>query len=283
MNSMVQDFKGDIFNSMFRLFGKTYLKITGAYTIYLIIIYALISLLFNTFVDSDIFAFGRSQTPGDLMQFAEKIKELMFTPEFLGIILISFFLLLLLQSWNYYFAYNLSNKQILNGNSNFVVCFKESFHVNVFKILGVTLLIGLIIMVGAFFAGIASTISRLLTFMLVIALFIFAFRLILIIPAMIIGNKTLGDSFAYSFTHITWFRALKLFGYTAIAFILVAVASLVISTIGIFLAKFPVAGYVFQFATQVFLGGFFLTLIVSATIALYYRYADEISEIDIEE
>jgi len=181
-------------------------------------------------------------------------------------------------AWNIYFSIQITDSQITTGQADFGDLFKKSFSSRVFSLLGVTLLICLAFIVGVIISFLLASISGWLTFFAGLFLTIAMFRLTLIVPAMIVGNHTLGSAFEFSVKHIDWMRALKLFGIVLLVFLAIIVVGIVLGLIGIGLAIIPFVGIVIKLAINLVFSGFITALMVSALLALYYHYAEEVAE-----
>ncbi len=280
MNTYQQGFKSDLLNTVFSLAGKLWLKVTGAYAIQSIAILVIMAtgLLSLGFYD-DFAAIGKMTNPQEILNYYQDIiGSLVLTPKFyLGMFVFVIFAGIF-GSWFYNFAFMLTKAQIKEEQSSFGSLFQLSFSKDVFRILGAALLIYLFFVVGAIIASVTIAISGFLTFVMFLVLIVFMNRFFLVIPAVALEKKTLSESIAYSFKHMTWGRAFKLFGIMILTGIILGIVYLIILLIAKVFGFIPVLGKIIEFAIQLGMGGFVSVLTVAALSALYYRYSDDIEQ-----
>lgn len=281
MNIYQEGFRTDISASIFKLTGKTWLKITGIYAITSIAGYILMFLLGMLFFRNIFFSFFNANTsnPAEITGIIQSLFASLNIMFFVGIALLSLFLLLSM-SWVNNFALMLSDSVIKDDNSNFENVFKNSFNKKVFALFGTTLLIYLIFAVGGLLAALTAMIHPAIMILALLIYFILSFKMFLIIPAMVLGNKTVVESFVFSFKHITFIRALKLFGISILVFIVFFLIALVSTLITSVFKEIIVLNMVVSTIINIFLGGIFMALLISSGTGMYFRYAEDIEKDD---
>lgn len=280
MNTYQQGFKSDLLNTVFSLAGKLWLKITGAYAIQSIVILIIMAagLLSLGFYD-DFAAIGKMTNPQEILNYYQNIIEsLVITPKFYIGMFVFVIIGGIIGSWFYNFAFMLTKAQIKEEQSSFSSLLQLSFSKDVFKLFGAALLIYLIFTVGAIIAAVSTVVSGFMTFILFLVLIVFMNKFFLVIPAIALEKKTLSESFTYSFKHMTWGRAFKLFGVMILTGIILGIVYLIILLVAKLFGFIPVLGKIIEFAIQLGMGGFISALIVAALSALYYRYSDDIEQ-----
>lgn len=273
-----ESFKAGLLDPIFNLTGKTWLKVTGASVITNLVIGAIGVALFLMVLGSSNMLMQMITNPQSIKDNLYLFQSEMFVPS----VIITFILFLLIAivagAWNIYFSIKITDSQITTGQADFGELFGKSFNSRVFTLLGVTILIYLVFFVGVFISAILAYVSGWLTFFVGLFLTIAMFRLTLVIPAMMVGNHSLASALEFSVKHIDWLRALKLFGIVLLAFLAIIVVAIVLGLIGMGLAIIPFVGIVIKFAINLVFGGFITALMISALLALYYHYAEEVAE-----
>jgi hypothetical protein len=280
MNTYQQGFKSDLLNTVFSLAGKLWLKVTGAYAIQSVVLLIIMAtgLLSLGFYD-DFAAIGKMTNPQEILDYYQNIIEgLVIMPKFYIGLFVFVIIGGIIGSWFYNFAFMLTKVQIKEEQSSFSNLLQLSFSKDVFRILGAALLLYLFFVVGAIIAAATSGISGLIAFALFLVLIVFMNRFFLVIPAIALEKKTLSESFAYSFKHMTWGRALKLFGIMILTGIILGIVYLIILLVAKLFGFIPVLGKIIEFAIQLGMGGFISALMVAALSALYYRYSDDLEQ-----
>lgn len=280
MNTGIQQFKEDFFTGLLNLTKKTGIKMLYAYLIYygaamiigvLFMLIAFLGSMDMTYF-TDALMNGASEEASLIM--AEQIIEMLNTPEFVVSFAVLILIMMILAAWQYYIAFLVSNDGVKEGGKSFKELLGASFSAGWFKLLGVMLVVNILItamFVGALFS---ATLSGILAFLLFIVVMIFSMRLILVLPAYVIGNYDFGSSFAYSFYHIGWTRALKILGILIVAMILMFIAALVIAGISFVFSLIPFIGVIIQMAINIIFNGIMLAITVNALTGLFYRYVD---------
>jgi len=271
-------FKAGLLDPIFNLTGKTWLKVTGASVITNLVLGAIGVALFLMVLGSSDILMQMITNPQSIKDNLYLLQSELFVPSFFLALFLFVLIAMVIGAWNIYFSIQITDSQITTGQADFGDLFKKSFSSRVFSLLGVTLLICLAFIVGVIISFLLASISGWLTFFAGLFLTIAMFRLTLIVPAMIVGNHTLGSAFEFSVKHIDWMRALKLFGIVLLVFLAIIVVGIVLGLIGIGLAIIPFVGIVIKLAINLVFSGFITALMVSALLALYYHYAEEVAE-----
>ncbi|MCT4637552.1 MAG: hypothetical protein N4A72_07575 [Bacteroidales bacterium] len=292
MRTYLEGFKTDYLSTTFTLFSKTWKNILISTLLSSIAIMPFI-MIFTFYVFADnlelLAELGNITNPNEQREF---MQELLLDNSFVntfkssGFITWSVTLMLLvfiIWAWGSNFAL-ISNKKVVKGIDNrFNDCFRESFNINVFKIFAVQILIiiafFIALMITGFISG-ALSLPGIITFLLTLLVFIFMFKAILIIPAIVVGELSLGEAISYSFKNMSFLRCLKYTGYSIIVLIALIILSLVLAFIAIPLSMIPFIGVVFSFAFRVVVNASMSTLNYSAFAGMYLRYFNpEIPEI----
>jgi len=281
MNEYQKRFRSDFFNAVFDLAKKTWLNITYAHLIYTGVFFVLGGIIaavaIMEFSDLSVFAeMFNNPSPEDSLLLIQQLSDIFLTPEFLILFIILFLVVLILASWNYYFAFNTVDAEVKGNQFNFRQLLNYSFSYGVVKLIGITLLLNIIIYIMFAAAIMSIAFSGLLAFLLFLIVCVISLRFILVMPAYVLGNYDLNSSFAFSFYHITWARAIKLFGMGILIMMALIGVSLIISLVSGLLALIPIIGIVLQMAINTFFGAIMMALTVSAIVGLYYRYATDL-------
>ena len=282
MNNYQSYFRTDLLNAIFSLTGKTWLNIAYAYLIYMLAALVIVgglagAIIFTGVIDFDLFNnIPHNSSPEDTLDFLRELSTGFLTPSFLLFIFLMFIVIMIIASWNYYFAFIAVDSEVKGHQFSFSQLLNLSLNYGIAKVIGVSILMNIIIVVLFFAAIMSAKISGLLAFVLFLVASVIVFRFILVLPAYIIGNKDLNNSFAFSFYHINWIRALKLFGISILGMLALLIAGLIIGLISGMLSFIPFIGPLIQMAINAFLGAIMMAFIVSAVVGLYYRYAEDI-------
>ncbi len=291
MSDILQLFKTDFFSGVLAIFKQTWKKILFSYLIYyvgmLIIggVFTMIALMGS--LDLSFFSevIGNpNPSPEDSLFMIQQLSEMLTTPEFLIPFILLFIILLIMGSWNYYFAFVTTNSEILGENKSFKELLKQSISIEVFKLIGLSIVLNILVW-GIFFIALSSVaISGLLAFILFFVACIACMRFTLVIPAFIIGNYDFSSSFAFSFHHINWKRALKYFGISFLMLLILMGVSLIIGLVAGIFSFIPVVGVVVQTAINIFFGAIMMAVMTAGFVGLFYRYQEtNVADIDINE
>lgn len=278
MNIYQQGFKNDLLNTIFKLGGKLWLKVTGAYIIqYIIILIIGVIALISLGVFNNLISLGSMSNPQDILGFYQNLFDsFSITPKVVALLFLLTMIGGILISWFYNFTFLLTDVQIKSDKSDFGQIFQESLNKDVFRILGVVFLLYLFTFAALALVVASATVSGWITVLLIIAFFVFMNKFFLVLPAFITGKMSLTNAFTYSFMHMTIRRCFKLFGIMILVFLLFLVVGSIVALISGAISLIPIIGPVFQLIVQIVLGGFIAALSVAALIGLYYRYAPEI-------
>ncbi len=272
-------FKNDFFSGVSALTKKTGKRILWAYLIYygssLVMagIFAAIALL--GVLDLSFFAdMLADPSPENSILMMEYFADMITTPEFIISFIILMTIMIIFASWNYYFAFITVDSEIKDDRLTFPQLFKMSFSGEVFKLVGITIVLNIILTVMFLAAAFSASLSGILALLLFLIALVMSMRFLLVMPAYIIGNYEFSSSFAFSFYHINWGRALKFLGICLLAFLVILGVSLIVGLISGLFSLIPFIGPLIQIALNVVLGAIIMATTVSALVGLYYRYAD---------
>jgi hypothetical protein len=281
MNYFQQKFRADFFTAIFELTKRTWLNITYAHLIYTLIFFVIggaiaavgIMLAPDLAVFADMF---KNPSPEDSILLLQQLSDIFLTPEFITLFIVVFIVVLILASWNYYFAFNAVDNEVKNNSLKFSQLLRASLSYGVVKLIGISLLLNIIIYIMFIAAIMSVAFSGVLAFLLFLVVCVITMRFLLVMPAYVIGNYDLNSSFAYSFYHITWARAFKLFGIGFLVIMALVGASLIVSLLAGLFALIPFIGIVIQMAIQTLFGAIMMALTASTLVGLYYRYAPDL-------
>jgi hypothetical protein len=279
MNSYLNLFKTDFFSGVLAVTKKTWLKITYGYSIYYMAalmfggIFAAIALLGA--VDADFFSDILSNPdPEHTLLLLQQIGDVILTPQFIISFIIIFIVLMIMASWNYYFAFIAVNSEIKNVKYSFVELLKLSISIEVFKLVGITFLLNIIVSLIFLVAALGISMNIFLGLILFLAAFVFIMRFALVIPAFIVGNYDFNSAFAFSFHHINWSRAFKFFGITILATLVLIGVSLIIGLVSTIFSLIPLIGPFINIGVNIVFGAIMMSVMVSGATGLYYRYTN---------
>lgn len=203
----------------------------------------------------------------------------------LGMSLLIMLIGLTISSWAWNANFMVSAHKVTGAYANFGEVLGKSFNGNIFKLLGLTLLMIVIAIVLGLVMGLITMAVPNFIVMIILLILMIAVLLMfgLIPPAIVIGKMSFGEAFSYSFRHMKFGRALVL----ALIFIgiLIVIGLLsfgvmysVIGT-GSMGAIMGVGGlYILLLAT------FMNSLYASIFGGLYYKYSNEEGgEMDLED
>lgn len=282
-NHFVAELENNFFNTLFSIAWKTFKNITLSYLVYMGISLLLLGGIFTSILGVDslqIFSPEMQQNPELIQEFFKTQSTDLFNSSFIGGVLIMGLISLLVVSWMQYFSYIATSAYIKNDSQNFKDILYQSLNSGIFRMLGAFLLLYLIMIVMFIVAMSTIAISGFIAFLLVIGVSIFLYRFILIIPAYVLGRHSMSDSFALSFQHITWFKALKYFGTTVLAILVLFLFGIILGLFGLILNMIPFVGVAIHYIIQILMGGFFTALGAALFVGLYFRATGELKDIE---
>lgn len=212
--------------------------------------------------------------------FVEQFKSFNF-----GFMAIVLFISSLINVFFYILYLKINENKIFSQSKNLIEIIK-TINISLFirLILGIILMYLTVVFTFIIFLFITVILAKASVFLSVFIGFlgfffviIFLFKLSLVVPAIVHGNLSINESFAYSFQNITWKRAALLFLFTFVLFIVYFIVSLILmSAIG-FLKSDNGISLIHTGLGQIIslvLGVFFSAFLVSAMSTIYYRYAN---------
>ncbi|MDF1672315.1 MAG: hypothetical protein P1U41_02355 [Vicingaceae bacterium] len=281
MNNYINLFKSDFFSGVLAVTKKTWLKVLYAYLMYyfsMLILGGLFALVaISSSIDLSFFTKNLGNpnpSQQETLLFIQQFSDMIATPEFLVPMIILFVILLVMGSWNYYFAFITTNSEVKSKNKKFGQLLRQSFSVEIFKLIGISLLLNIIIWLLFVIAIMSAGISPLLAFILFIVACVACMRFALVIPAFVVGNYNFSSSFAFSFYHITWKRALKYFGISILAMLVLMGVSLIIGLLSGLFALIPFLGIIIQTLVNIAFGAIMMAVMTSIMVGLFYRYSE---------
>lgn len=280
MDNYIDLFKTDFFSGVFAVAKKTWLKITYAYSIYymsaLLIggIFAAIALL--GVMDADFFNdILQNPSPEHTLLVFQQLGDIIFTPVFIISFIIIFIVLMMMASWNYYFSFITVNSEIKKEVYSFGELLKLSLNLEVFKLVGITLLLNIIVTLILLVVALGISMNIFLGLILFLAAFILIMRFALVIPAFIVGNYDFNSAFAFSFYHINWSRAFKFLGISVLIMLVLMGVSLLIALVSTVFSLIPFVGPLINIGLNIVFGAIMMSLISSGLTGLFYRYSEK--------
>lgn len=281
MNNYINLFKSDFFSGVLAVTKKTWLKVLYAYLMYyfsMLILGGLFALVaISSSIDLSFFTENLGNpnpSQQETLLFIQQFSDMIATPEFLVPMIILFVILLVMGSWNYYFAFIATNSEVKSENKKFGQLLRQSFSVEIFKLIGISLLLNIIIWLLFIVAILSAGLSPILAFILFLVACVACMRFALVIPAFVVGNYNFSSSFAFSFYHITWKRALKYFGISILAMMILMGVSLIIGLISGVFALIPFLGLIIQTLVNIAFGAIMMAVMTSIMVGLFYRYTE---------
>lgn len=267
------------------------LNVSIAYVIVMLITGIMVAITIWTFLGS----FTSPFTPNNnsILNSSEYLNKSLFPSmlQFIGLISIFLPVSMFVSAWYYNFSFIAVNSKIKNNDIGFAKVFKKSFNSGIFKIILITVFF--VIFVFLFSAIITFSVQgdKWLIVSIIIGssliAFFFLYKSILILPAYVIGEKSLDESVQYSFSNITFLRVIKFFAASIAFFILLIIIEVIIMGSSFLFSFIPINGTFFRIISSLFqmiifllFSGFVTTFIISAITGLYYRYQDELEVIE---
>ncbi len=297
MKEYLQLFRGSAFTGAFGLYKRILLSnIIMNVLIFLVSGAILLPLILN----------GLGWELADLLSFRQKLQEMFshITPgsnplesfmQLFGSINYAYIFLagliaLLVSGYKNIAFYRLNDNEVRHGNRSFLTALKEGFSEKMFAIIGLSFVLGLIMLVVFLvyalvvflLYSVAAFIGIIFGFILFFVVSIFLIRFMFASPAMVHGNMGIFESINYSFKNITWKRAALLFLMGIVAFIVSALLGMIIGLLTNLMglnaegASFTMLciGQVIETLTNSIISAFFL----AAFTAIYFRYSDDSDE-----
>lgn len=238
----------------------------------------------------------------DMIHFKERFQEVMKTVEpnenpitaimqlfgkinFLYLI-ISFIVLMILTSFQYVVYFRLNDNEIRKNNNSFIDAITKSLNGDILKMLG-TYILMMFLFVGVFFVyalivkllyDVSAIMGILIGFFLLFVVGIFLLRFSITQAALIHGNMSISEAFAYSYRNITWKRGGILLLIGLVFFIAAGVLGLIIEMLSGIIFGHNDPGMIVYMIIQVFsnvLGAIISLYFYSALSAIYFRYSND--------
>ena len=273
------DFKLKLYDAVMDLVKKTWYKLGGVYILfmlafYLIMIIILVAALGLSGNGLSLDSFSNINNLAPMMTNLFQDAGAAFWIGYGVFIIIG----IIAGSWMNNLMFLIIDDHIKSDSFEFNKVFKKSFDKRVFKVIGAMLLMYLIFGILGVLMAFSVNVSGWLTFVLAIVFILVAFRLIIVIPAVILGDLPVFESISFSVKHITFGRSLKLFLLAVLSYVVMLVMLLVIGLISTVFVMIPYIGPVFQIVLQFSIIGIFASLFISSMAGIYYRYAPIIDD-----
>ncbi len=282
-NYFAEELESNFFNTAFRITGNTWINITFSNLVYTLVSVFFVVVLFFGILGDNVFKLFS----GDQMQNSQLLQEIaqdnfsnFLTPSFIGSGILFIAIMMLVVSWMQYFSFIATSDYIVKQDRNFMNILMKSLTAGVFRMLGIFIVMYFLFAIMFGIATITVSVSGILAFLLFLAIIVFAYRFILVLPAFVLGKNSISESIQFSFEHVSWGKAFKYFGITILAFLIMMVAGIILSLFGLLLNMIPYAGIAIQYIFQILMGGFFTAFGAAIFIGLYYRATGELKNID---
>lgn len=286
MNPVQARLKSEPFAAVFEIAGKTFKQISIAYLLYSIAILIMIVPLFVLILDVDMESLIRLMEVSDPLQRSAMAEEIFSgfgqsigVEQVIGLGVIAVFMILA-ASWFYNFCFISVEGYIRGRQSSLVEFFRMSFNMNIIwltaaavflLILMILISIGIGILAAA--AGSLGFIVGVLGSIIAMALLM---RFIILLPAIVHGNMSVGEALGHSWKVIGFVRALKYFGISLVVMIALFVLLFVMGMVQAGLMAIPVIGFVLYILFSLVWGGFMSAWFTAIQSGIYFRHiADE--------
>lgn len=284
MNNL--DFKNNFWTDVVNLTKLTWIKISAVYIILTIAFYILILgatlYVFKSIGIEKLFDF---QDLSKFEQIGESMQNLLssdmmkwFFIAYAAIILI----MLIPGAWYNNLMFQITNDQVKKENLSFGQLISNSFNKKVLSTVLLIITLYIIMIIGFGLIALCTAFLGGFSFFIFLAAFIFMFKFLLVVPAFVLSDKSITESYEFSFKHMTNKRCLKIFLYIVVIYICLFVVLILISAIGFSMFDYTdlltqqnngfgfesIIQLIFQFA----IGGIMASFFYSMMSGLYYRY-----------
>ncbi len=178
---------------------------------------------------------------------------------------------LIIMSWLMNFLLVLSQSVIDNNEMGLAQSFKQSFNKNVFKLVGLHLIIFIAYILLVVVVSLLGAASFILAFLGICAVMVFLLRFSAGFGAIVHGDMGVTESISFSFTNITFVRALKMFLVIFVFSIVYVLVLLLFSSIFKFMGS---VGSVLMMVFQVALSIITYSFMTAGLSAAFYRYVE---------
>lgn len=265
-------FKSDIFDAVIKLSEKTGMKVTGVVILNnaLIMLLAILPVLALLGTDSPVFQLFSN--PQFFQGNPDEMRELLLTSNVGTTIFLVAVIALFVGAWGFLTNLQITNAQLVVGSVDFTTQLVSSFNKDIFRVVGLILLFYVVLVIGVLLTTAFAAISSWLAVFAILFFVILMLRFTLVFPAMFVGQKSFTDALNYSFTNITWRRALKMLGVIILTLLVMLFALMIVGVFAMILLKVPFVGVGINYLIQWTLVGVMATLGNAALVGLYYRY-----------
>lgn len=281
MTPLYDQFKTSLINGIFSLLGRTWWKavlITLLQTVASVI--AMIPLVFSLFNWSSFQ--GIIEDPQGWTEQIQMNPESMFRflgedPDYAAIAVsfsLFFIIMIIVQSWAIHAILLVNQDEILEGKSDVSDILSRSFSSTLFRILGGTLVLSIIMIFTGLIVASTAAISGWITFFLAFPAVIFLYRFTLVYPLIVHSQMGIGDALSNSFQVVTWRRASILFLASIVVFIALFIAGMMLGMFSFILALIPIIGFIIYYAFNIAFNGLLYAFMYGAMSGLYYRYTE---------
>lgn len=293
MNNYIPQFKDDIFSGVVDLIKNIWKPIFMGYIIFYIITRLLGFGMMALFGFDKVLEMTNSiqewmLDPEKAEEYGAFILEKIQQPEIIVALILAIAFGLLVMGWSYNFVYRVIEEEVKGSEVDVQRELSWSFNNKIYGIIGISFLYIIISwIVFGVGVGISAAISPFLLIISIPLIIFFIIKLILALPAYVLGDLSIPEAFKFSYDHLTAYRVLKVIAI-AIAFVAALILiSIVLQTISTFIVSGnSTLTYIMSTIMGFFTNALMVTVIGACFSALYYRYAeiaDNQRELNIED
>lgn len=284
MNSIQSNLKSEPFGTVFQMAAKSFKNITIANVLYTIVVMVLILPVFFVVFGMEPQRFLELMEISDPIQ-RQMVAQELFADQFSGIDPSSFLILglvciviLVIASWFGNLCFISVGATVRNRKLSFGELFQKSFNMNVIWLLLASFVLLIIYSIGiGLLSGLSAFLDNSVLIILIggFALMVFLMRFIIVFPAIVNGNMSVGGAMKHSLAKISFLRALKYLGVSILVAIALVVVMALLGMVQAALMLIPVIGFVLYLIVSLGIGGFMNSWMVSILTGIYYRHLDE--------
>lgn len=277
MSYFIKYFKTDVIDGTFEMAKRIFRPVTLIYIVYFLIATLLSSWFAVTILEFDLVALQELKTFPEIKEFYEEYAAT-FQPDagfLLGLVLV-ILVILLASSWFYQIGLRIADKNVHEEAVRLPELLRSSFNIKVIGLIAIALMVMVSYMVAAMIGTsiIMALKIELLALVVIIGILLVVLRFTIAPAAYVIGDMSIRESIVFSWKYITFFRALKLFGFGILLGLIFMVVFFLVSLLTVVFRAIPFLGQIVSYAVNVAFGGFLAGVVISAMVALYYRYLD---------
>ncbi|NNC83527.1 MAG: hypothetical protein HKN79_08115 [Flavobacteriales bacterium] len=288
MNPVQSRLRSEPFSTVFEIAARTFKPITIGYLLYTLVSLIFILPLLFIVMDIDPAVYMDMVSISDPIQRQQAAQEMIsgMNMEFDPMMILSMMVIvcgfLLVGSWFYNLCFIAIEAYIRDRSLSLGELIKKSFNANVFWLVLASLLISLIGFSASILVSLFSAVGGGTAVLLVLVGFVLMgglmMRLMLVFPAIVHGNMSVGSAIAHSWKTIHFARGMKYFGVSILVFISLVVLLFVLGMIQAAMMMIPVVGVVLYILLSLAMGGFMSAWTTAVVSGIYFRHSDSIED-----